>query len=109
MRCIFSFLHSSRFAVDLTAKAEQNLIDPVVGRDNEIRRVIQVLCRRTKNNAVLIGEPGVGKTSIAEGLALRIAHGDVPQSLQGRLWSLDVGALRAGAGARGMYHGVNLA
>ncbi|KAG8928591.1 hypothetical protein FRC02_006706 [Tulasnella sp. 418] len=85
-----------KFTVDLTELAEQNKIDPIIGRDSEIRRAIQVLCRRTKNNPVLIGEPGVGKTSIAEGIALRIVKKEVPESLQGRLLSLDIGALNAG-------------
>ena len=78
-------------------RASQGKLDPVIGRDQEIRRVIQVLSRRTKNNPVLIGEPGVGKTAIAEGLALHIVQGDVPQSLKNkRVVSLDMGALVAG-------------
>ncbi|KAJ8522578.1 hypothetical protein ONZ45_g877 [Pleurotus djamor] len=85
-----------KYAVDLTALAEEGKIDPVIGRDNEIRRVVRILCRRTKNNPVLIGEPGVGKTSIAEGLAQRIVKRDVPASLIARLYSLDMGALMAG-------------
>ncbi|KAJ7169906.1 P-loop containing nucleoside triphosphate hydrolase protein [Mycena filopes] len=85
-----------KYAVDLTALAEEGKIDPVIGRDNEIRRAIRILCRRTKNNPVLIGEPGVGKTSIAEGLAQRIVNRDVPASLIARLYSLDMGALMAG-------------
>ena len=89
--------------VDLTALAEQGKLDPVVGRDNEIRRVIRVLSRRTKGNPVLIGEPGVGKTAIAEGLAQRIVDRDVPASLIGRLLSLDMGALMAGAKYKGEY------
>ncbi|KIY52722.1 hypothetical protein FISHEDRAFT_34541 [Fistulina hepatica ATCC 64428] len=93
----------SKYAVDLTALAEEGKIDPVIGRDNEIRRVIRILCRRTKNNPVLIGEPGVGKTSIAEGLAQRIVNRDVPASLIARLWSLDMGALMAGAKFKGEY------
>ncbi|KAJ7293571.1 P-loop containing nucleoside triphosphate hydrolase protein [Mycena rebaudengoi] len=84
-----------KYAVDLTALAEEGKIDPVIGRDNEIRRVVRILCRRTKNNPVLIGEPGVGKTSIAEGLAQRIVDRDVPASLIARLYSLDMGALMA--------------
>ncbi|KAG1749992.1 P-loop containing nucleoside triphosphate hydrolase protein [Suillus paluster] len=92
-----------KYAVDLTALAEEGKIDPVIGRDNEIRRVIRILCRRTKNNPVLIGEPGVGKTSIAEGLAQRIVNRDVPASLIGRLFSLDMGALMAGAKYKGEY------
>jgi len=83
--------------------AEEGKIDPVIGRDNEIRRVIRILCRRTKNNPVLIGEPGVGKTSIAEGLAIRIVNRDVPASLHGKLFSLDLGALMAGASLKGEY------
>jgi len=92
-----------KYAVDLTSLAEEGKIDPVIGRDNEIRRVVRILCRRTKNNPVLIGEPGVGKTSIAEGLAQRIVNRDVPASLIGRLFSLDMGALMAGAKYKGEY------
>ncbi|KAF8640818.1 hypothetical protein AX17_000467 [Amanita inopinata Kibby_2008] len=92
-----------KYAVDLTALAEGGKIDPVIGRDNEIRRIIRILCRRTKNNPVLIGEPGVGKTSIAEGLAQRIVNRDVPASLIARLYSLDMGALMAGAKYKGEY------
>ncbi|EMI46359.1 ATP-dependent chaperone ClpB [Rhodopirellula sp. SWK7] len=93
-----------KYGIDLTALAETGKLDPVIGRDNEIRRVIQVLSRRTKNNPVLIGQPGVGKTAIAEGLALRIFEGDVPQSLKGkRVVSLDMGALVAGAKFRGDF------
>ncbi|KAG2120888.1 P-loop containing nucleoside triphosphate hydrolase protein [Suillus discolor] len=92
-----------KYAVDLTALAEEGKIDPVIGRDNEIRRIVRILCRRTKNNPVLIGEPGVGKTSIAEGLAQRIVNRDVPASLIGRLFSLDMGALMAGAKYKGEY------
>ncbi len=94
----------SKFGRDLTEAAEQGKLDPVVGRDEEIRRVIQVLSRRTKNNPVLIGEPGVGKTAIAEGLAQRSGAGDVPEGLKGkRVWGLDVGALLAGAKYRGEF------
>ncbi|ESK88873.1 heat shock protein hsp98 [Moniliophthora roreri MCA 2997] len=93
----------NKYAVDLTALAEEGKIDPVIGRDNEIRRTIRILCRRTKNNPVLIGEPGVGKTSIAEGLAQRIVKRDVPASLFCRLFSLDMGALMAGAKYKGEY------
>src|SRR5438067_1342836 len=86
-----------RFGQDLTSLAEQGKLDPVIGRDEEIRRVIQVLSRRTKNNPVLIGDPGVGKTAIVEGLAQRIVAGDVPEGLKGkRVWALDIGALLAG-------------
>ncbi|RYC04479.1 ATP-dependent chaperone ClpB [Ciceribacter ferrooxidans] len=93
-----------KYARDLTAEARDGKLDPVIGRDDEIRRTIQVLSRRTKNNPVLIGEPGVGKTAIAEGLALRIIDGDVPESLKDkRLMALDMGALIAGAKYRGEF------
>ena len=93
-----------RYAQDLTASAADGKLDPVIGRDEEIRRAIQVLSRRTKNNPVLIGEPGVGKTAIAEGLALRIVQGDVPESLKDKkLMSLDMGSLIAGAKYRGEF------
>lgn len=93
-----------RFGIDLTGLAAEGKLDPVIGRDSEIRRVIQVLSRRTKNNPVLIGKPGVGKTAIAEGLALRISDGDVPQSLREKIViSLDLGALVAGAKFRGDF------
>ncbi len=92
------------YGIDLTARAEEGRLDPVIGRDDEIRRVIQVLSRRTKNNPVLIGEPGVGKTAIAEGLAQRIVSGDVPDGLKGkRVITLDMGALVAGAKFRGEF------
>ena len=93
-----------KYAVDLTERARSGKIDPVIGRDEEIRRVVQVLSRRTKNNPVLIGEPGVGKTAIVEGLAQRIASGDVPEGLRDkRLMSLDLGAMLAGAKYRGEF------
>jgi ATP-dependent Clp protease ATP-binding subunit ClpB len=93
-----------KFGRDLTELAEQGKLDPVIGRDEEIRRVIQVLSRRTKNNPVLIGDPGVGKTAIAEGLAQRIVAGDVPEGLKGkRVWALDIGALLAGSKYRGEF------
>ena len=99
-----SFDALKKYARDLTEAARAGKLDPVIGRDEEIRRTIQVLARRTKNNPVLIGEPGVGKTAIAEGLALRIANGDVPDGLKDkRLMSLDMGALIAGAKYRGEF------
>lgn len=99
-----TFAALEKFGRDLTSLAEQDRLDPVIGRDDEIRRVIQILSRRTKNNPVLIGEPGVGKTAIAEGLALRIVHGDVPEGLRDRrLVALDMGALIAGAKFRGEF------
>jgi len=99
-----SYQALEKFGRDLTELAEQGKLDPVIGRDEEIRRVIQVLSRRTKNNPVLIGEPGVGKTAIAEGLAQRIVAGDVPEGLKGkRVWALDIGALLAGSKYRGEF------
>ncbi len=93
-----------KYAQDLTQKARDGKLDPVIGRDEEIRRTVQILARRTKNNPVLIGEPGTGKTAIAEGLALRIANGDVPDSLKDRqLMALDMGSLIAGAKYRGEF------
>ena len=99
-----SYQALAKFGRDLTEAAEAGTLDPVIGRDEEIRRVIQIISRRTKNNPVLIGEPGVGKTAIAEGLAQRIVARDVPEGLKGRkVWSLDIGAVLAGSKYRGEF------
>ena len=93
-----------KYGRDITASARDNKIDPVIGRDEEIRSIIRILSRKTKNNPVLIGEPGVGKTAIVEGLAIRIIKGDVPSTLKNKtIWSLDLGALIAGAKYQGEF------
>ena len=98
------FENLSRFAINLNEKAEQGKLDPVIGRDEEIRRVLQILSRRTKNNPILVGEPGVGKTAISEGIAQKIVDGDVPENLKSRkIYSLDLGALIAGAKYQGEF------
>ena len=92
------------YAVNLNKQAASGKLDPVIGRDEEIRRVLQILSRRTKNNPILVGEPGVGKTAIAEGIAQRIVRGDVPENLKSRMiYSLDMGALIAGAKYKGEF------
>ena len=94
----------SKYAINLCQRAREGKLDPVIGRDDEIRRVLQILSRRTKNNPILIGEPGVGKTAIAEGLAYRIVRGDVPENLRSKqVYSLDMGALIAGAKYKGEF------
>ena len=94
----------NKYAINLNERAESGKLDPVIGRDDEIRRVLQILTRRTKNNPILIGEPGVGKTAIAEGIAHRIIRGDVPENLKDKLiFSLDMGALIAGAKFKGEF------
>jgi ATP-dependent Clp protease ATP-binding subunit ClpB len=99
-----TYIALERFAIDLNEQARTGKLDPVIGRDDEIRRILQILSRRTKNNPILIGEPGVGKTAIAEGLAHRIINGDVPENLKSkRIFSLDVGALVAGAKYKGEF------
>ncbi|RWA51544.1 ATPase subunit of ATP-dependent protease, partial [Yersinia pestis] len=91
-----------KFTLDVTAKARANQIDPIFGRDSEIRQMIDILSRRRKNNPILVGEPGVGKTALVEGLALRIADGNVPDSLKTvSVRTLDLGLLQAGAGVKG--------
>jgi ATP-dependent Clp protease ATP-binding subunit ClpB len=94
----------NKFAINLNEQAKKGKLDPVIGRDEEIRRVLQILSRRTKNNPILVGEPGVGKTAIAEGLAHRIINGDVPENLKTKqIYSLDMGALIAGAKFKGEF------
>ena len=94
----------NKYAVNLNKQAEKGKLDPVIGRDEEIRRILQILSRRTKNNPILVGEPGVGKTAIAEGLAHRIIAGDVPENLKDKeIYSLDMGALIAGAKYKGEF------
>jgi ATP-dependent Clp protease ATP-binding subunit ClpB len=94
----------NKYAINLNAQAQNGKLDPVIGRDEEIRRVLQILSRRTKNNPILVGEPGVGKTAIAEGLAHRIISGDVPENLKSKqIYSLDMGALIAGAKYKGEF------
>ena len=98
------FENLNKFAVNLNEKAAQGKLDPVIGRDEEIRRVLQILSRRTKNNPILVGEPGVGKTAISEGIAQKIVDGQVPENLKSRkIYSLDLGALIAGAKYQGEF------
>ena len=93
-----------RFAINLNERAAQGKLDPVIGRDDEIRRVLQILSRRTKNNPILVGEPGVGKTAISEGIAQNIVNGQVPENLKSKkVYSLDMGALIAGAKYQGGF------
>ena len=93
-----------KYAVNLNERARASKLDPVIGRDDEIRRVLQILSRRTKNNPILVGEPGVGKTAISEGIAQRIINGDVPENLKTKtIYSLDMGALIAGAKYQGEF------
>jgi ATP-dependent Clp protease ATP-binding subunit ClpB len=99
----------NKYAINLNKRARAGKLDPVIGRDDEIRRVLQILSRRTKNNPMLIGEPGTGKTAIAEGLAQRIVRGDVPENLRSKqLFSLDMGALVAGAKYKGEFESTRL-
>ena len=99
-----AYMALDKYAVHLNERAESGNLDPVIGRDEEIRRVLQILTRRTKNNPILVGEPGVGKTAIAEGIALRIVNGDVPDDLLSKqIYSLDMGALIAGAKYKGEF------
>ena len=94
----------SKYAKNLNESVHSGKLDPVIGRDDEIRRVLQILSRRTKNNPILIGEPGVGKTAIAEGIAHRIVNGDVPENLKSKIvYSLDIGAIIAGAKFKGQF------
>ena len=94
----------SKYAIDLNDRASKGKLDPVIGRDDEIRRVLQILSRRTKNNPILVGEPGVGKTAISEGIAQKIINGQVPETLKDRkIWALDMGALIAGAKYQGEF------
>lgn len=99
-----SYQSLSKYAINLNDRARNGKLDPVIGRDEEIRRILQILSRRTKNNPMLVGEPGTGKTAIAEGLAMRIVRGDVPENLKSKqIYSLDMGALVAGAKYKGEF------